>query len=92
MTVKLRFSSALLQFTGGLERNLDADGDTVGAILERLAVEYGDDFRSRLFQGSEVRRFINVYINGEDIRYLGGTTALVPNGAEVAILPAISGG
>lgn len=92
MAVNLRFSSALLQFTEELERSLDAGGSTVSIILERLASEYGEGFRSRLFQGAEVRRFINIYINGEDVRYLGGLTARVPDGAEVAILPAISGG
>jgi molybdopterin synthase sulfur carrier subunit len=92
MTVKMRFSSTMLQFTGELERELDVGGETIGNILEQLSKEYGDGFRSRLLQDGEVRRFINVYIDGEDIRYNGGMDASVPDGAEVSILPAISGG
>ena len=92
MTVKMRFSSTMLQFTGELERELDVGGETIGNILEQLSKEYGDGFRSRLLQGGEARRFINVYIDGEDIRYNGGMDASVPDGAEVSILPAISGG
>lgn len=64
---------------------------TLKIVLDRLTEEIGDDFGSRIFDKGEIRRFINIYINGEDIRFLNVINR-VKNNDEISILPAVSGG
>lgn len=90
--VKIRFSSALKSITKTNEKILEIDNITLKSVLDKLAEEFGDDFRSRLIEKGEIRRFINVYINGEDIRHLKGINSDVGNNDEISILPAVSGG
>jgi sulfur-carrier protein len=75
---------------GGKDR-LDASGATVGEVLENLGRSY-PDLRDRILEGGEVRRFVNVYVNNEDIRYLDDLATPVAERDEVSIIPAIAGG
>lgn len=90
--VKIRFSSALHSVTRTSEKEIQVKNATVREIFEQLSREYGEEFEKRIFKGEEIQRFINVFLNGEDIRYLGGLDAKTKDGDELSVLPAVSGG
>lgn len=78
-----------------LTENADAvevEAETVKEILDKLDERY-PGFRSRVCEETgELRRFINIYIDGEDVRFLNNLSTRVPDRAEVSIVPAIAGG
>lgn len=77
--------------TGG-EATVDADGSTVGDILTAL-VETHPDAREQLFSGEgDLNRYVNVYLNDEDVRVLDGLETAIDEGDTVVILPAMAGG
>jgi sulfur-carrier protein len=86
----VRIPTPLRPHAGGLDR-VEASGSTVGEILGDLASQH-PALRERLFDGEELRRFINVYVNNEDIRYLDDLATPVASGDEVSIIPAVAGG
>ncbi|AKB84735.1 ubiquitin-like small modifier protein 1 [Methanococcoides methylutens] len=90
--VSIRFSSALNNITKTRSTNIDLGTVTIKALFDRLTSEYGEDFERRLLQDGEVRRFVNVYVNGEDIRHLSGLDTKITDSDEISILPAVSGG
>ncbi len=90
--VKVRFSSALSNVTHAREANLQLGDTTVKAVLDKLVEQYGADFEKRILDKGEVRRFVNLYVNGEDIRHLNGLESAVKDSDEISILPAVSGG
>jgi molybdopterin synthase sulfur carrier subunit len=68
------------------------DGSTVAEVLEGLYARYGE-LRERISdEDGALRRFVNVYVSGEDIRFLDGLQTPVADGAELTILPAVAGG
>jgi molybdopterin converting factor small subunit len=69
----------------------EVDGATVGDVLDSLFERFGE-LRDRICDDGGLRRFVNVYLAGEDIRFLDGLATPVPDGAEVTILPAVAGG
>ena len=90
MAVRVKLPAQLRDAAGG-QNELSADGGTVGEALESLFAEHGE-LRERLYQDGDLRRFVNVYLAGEDIRFLDGLHTPVPDGAELTILPAVAGG
>ena len=86
----VRIPTPLRPHAGGLDR-VEASGATVGEILGDLTSRH-PALRERLFDGEELRRFINVYVNNDDIRYLDELATPVANGDEVSIIPAVAGG
>ena len=86
----VRIPTPLRPHAGGLDR-VEASGSTVGEILGDLTSRH-PALRERLFDGEELRRFINVYVNNEDIRYLDELATPVADGDEVSIIPAVAGG
>jgi MoaD family protein len=77
--------------TGG-ESELDVAGQTIGEVLEALA-ELHPETRDQVFaDGGELNRFLNVYINSEDVRVLEGLDTAVADGDTVMLLPAMAGG
>jgi sulfur-carrier protein len=90
--VKIRFSSALSNVTHARETTLDIGDTTVKSVLEKLIQQFGTDFEKRILDKGEVRRFVNLYVNGEDIRHLKGLDSEVKGTDEISILPAVSGG
>ena len=88
-TVKL--PTQLRDAAGGAV-SAEAPGSTVGEVLEALYTEHGE-LRERISDDDgTLRRFVNVYVAGEDIRFLDGLATPVADGAEVTILPAVAGG
>jgi MoaD family protein len=90
MPVTVKIPTQLRAATGG-SAELEADGGTVGEVLDAVFAEHGD-LRDRITQEGELRRFVNVYVGGEDIRFGDGMDTAVSDGAEVTILPAVAGG
>jgi sulfur-carrier protein len=91
MAVVVKIPTQLRAAAGG-ESETQVDGATVQEVLDGL-FERHDELRSRLYddEGS-LRRFVNVYVAGEDIRFLDGLATPVKDGAELTILPAVAGG
>ena len=90
--VKVRFSSTLNSVTGTRETILDLGDTTVKGVFDELNSKFGAEFEKRIFENGEVRRFVNVYVNGEDIRHESGLETAVTDSDEISILPAVSGG
>jgi MoaD family protein len=86
----VRIPTPLRSHTGGKD-SIEAEGATVGAVLQAACSAY-PELQSRLFDGDELRRFVNVYVNNEDIRYMDDLETPVNPGDEVSIIPAIAGG
>jgi len=90
MAIEVRIPTILRNFTGG-ERAVDGSGATVGELIQNLeAAHIG--IGERLLENDEVRRFINIYVNDEDIRFSGGLATEVADGDTIVILPAVAGG
>jgi molybdopterin converting factor small subunit len=91
MAVTVRIPTQLRAATGG-ESVATVEGATVGEVLDGLFERF-EELRERIAdeQGG-LRRFVNVYLGGEDIRFLQGIATVVPDGAELTILPAVAGG
>ncbi len=91
MAVTVKIPTQLRNVTGGdAEASVD-DADTVGEVLDGLYSRY-DGLRERIAEDGDLRRFVNVYVEGEDIRFLEGLDTPVEDGDEVTILPAVAGG
>lgn len=86
----VRIPTVLREHTDG-EARLSAAGGTVREVLDDVVDRY-PDLKHRLLDGGEVRGFINVYVDDEDIRYIDGLDSPVHEEAEVAIMPAVAGG
>ena len=86
----VRIPTPLRPHAGGQDR-VEAAGATVGDILASLCTTF-PTLRDRLFDGEELRRFVNIYVNEEDIRFLKGKDTSLKDGDEVSIVPAIAGG
>ena len=87
----IRIPPVLRPSVGG-EREVSATGDTVGAVLQSLA-EAHPETRGQLFDDSgELNRYVNVYLNDEDVRVLDGLQTVVGGGDSLVILPAMAGG
>lgn len=81
----------LRRLTGGQSR-VQVDGANILAVLEALDAQY-PGFRERLFDdGGELKRFINIYVNDEEIRTLAGKATAVKEGDRITIVPAMAGG
>ena len=87
---QVRFSSALESVTD--ERTTEVEASTVKEALDELAGKYGDDFEERLLEDGELRRFVNLYVNGDDVRHGDGLETAIGDEDEISILPAVSGG
>ena len=91
MAVTVKLPTQLRDAAGGAT-SVAVSGATVGEALEGLYSEHGE-LRERIADGDgSLRRFVNVYLKGEDIRFLDGLETPVADGDEVTILPAVAGG
>jgi molybdopterin synthase sulfur carrier subunit len=91
MAVRVKIPTQLRTAAGG-ESELEVEGGTVGEVLDALFDRHGE-LRDRLSDGDGgLRRFVNVYVDGEDIRFTEGLDTTVADGDEVQILPAVAGG
>ena len=91
MSVTVRIPTQLRELTGGAAE-VDAEGATVADVLKDLEAKHAG-FSERLFdEKGELRRFVNVFVADEDIRFLDGLATPVADGGVVSIVPAVAGG
>ena len=91
MSVQVRIPTPLRRFTGGSEE-VAAAGATVGSVIDDLERQYAG-IKERLCDNEgQVRRFVNIYVNGDDIRFLNNLDSELKDGDELSIVPAIAGG
>ena len=90
MAVTVKIPAQLRNLTGN-ESEAEVEGDNVGEALDALYERF-DGLRDRITEDGELRRFVNVYVGGEDIRFGDGLDTPVADGQEVQILPAVAGG
>ena len=93
MAVQVRVPTILRSYTGN-SKVVDGTGDTLAALFEDLDTRH-PGLRGRLVSGDgagELHRFVNVYINDEDVRFIGGLEAELSDGDQVVVLPAVAGG
>jgi len=91
MSVSVRIPTILRTYTGG-ESEVAANGDTLAAVLDDLDSNYSGIKGRIVDEQGELRRFVNVYVGGEDIRFGQGLDTPVSDGDEITILPAVAGG
>jgi sulfur-carrier protein len=91
MAIEVRIPTILRQYTGG-EKQVKADGASVGSLVDDLDTRF-PGLKARLVtdQGT-LHRFVNVYVNDEDVRFTGALDTGLSDGDEVTILPAVAGG
>ncbi len=91
MSVKVRIPSPLRTYTNGADV-VEASGASVAEVLDGLK-QHASGLETRLFKGPrQLNRFVNIYVNDEDIRFLNNLDTPVREGDEVSIIPAIAGG
>jgi molybdopterin synthase sulfur carrier subunit len=91
MAVLVRIPTPLRSLTKG-QAEVQAAADTVTGLIEDLEKQYPGLKERLVDEGGEVRRFINFYVNEEDIRFLQGAKTALKTGDQVSIVPAIAGG
>ncbi|RMH61129.1 MAG: MoaD/ThiS family protein [Zetaproteobacteria bacterium] len=91
MSITVRIPTPLRKLTGGADE-VRVEGGTIGELIDNLEAAY-PGLKERLCDESgEIRRFVNVYLNDEDVRFLDGRDTKLKDGDEVSIVPAIAGG
>ena len=91
MSVTVRVPTTLRTLTGG-ESEVAVDGATVGDVLTALDAAH-PGFKDKLFDDEgNLRRFVNVFVADDDVRFLDGLTTPVPDGETLSIIPAVAGG
>ena len=90
MAIEVRIPTILRTYTDG-ERAVESSGASVAELIESLESAHAG-IKERLLDGDAVRRFVNIYVNDEDIRFTGGLETATSDGDTVVILPAVAGG
>ncbi len=91
MSVRVRVPTPLRKFTQGSDE-VDASGDTVLAMFDDLEQNHPGIKERIMDESGKVRRFVNVYVNGDDIRFLKNVDTALKDGDNISIVPAIAGG
>jgi MoaD family protein len=90
-TIQVRVTAVLQKLTAG-QKMIEASGATVASLLEDVESRY-PGFKAQLYsEDGKLHRFVNVYLNDEDIRYTGGVETAIKQGDVLDILPALAGG
>ncbi len=90
MAIEVRIPTILRSYTGG-QKAVEGTGATLDELFTDLDSRHSG-IRERVVEGGELRRFVNVYLNDEDVRFLGGIGTKLSDGDNVTILPAVAGG
>ncbi len=90
MPVTVSIPTILRTHTGG-EKSVEASGDNLAEVIEDLEQRHSG-IKARLVTDGSLHRFVNVYVNDEDVRFAGGLDATVSDGDNITILPAVAGG
>jgi len=94
MAIEVRIPTILRTYTGG-EKSVGGGGDTLAALIDDLEANH-PGIKDRLIEARDgrvdLRRFVNVYVNDEDVRFTGGLGTELSDGDQVVVLPAVAGG
>lgn len=91
MSVSVRIPTILRSYTSD-ESNVSAEGDTLAEVIDSLEVQF-EGIKARLLDDDgKVRRFVNVYVADEDVRFASGLDTPTPGGTQISIIPAVAGG
>ena len=90
MAIEVRIPTILRTHTGG-EKVVEGDGSTLGELIADVETR-NSGLQARLIDDGKLRRFVNVYLNDEDVRFLSGLDTPVKDGDTVTVLPAVAGG
>jgi sulfur-carrier protein len=91
MSATVRIPTILRSYTGG-QGEVEASGDRLSVVLESLETSF-PGIRGRIVDDAgALRRFVNVYVGDDDVRFIGGLDAEVAEGARISIIPAVAGG
>jgi molybdopterin converting factor small subunit len=91
MTVSVRIPTILRTYTGG-ESEVRAEGDTLAAVLDDLDSSYAGIKGRILDESGALRRFVNVYVGNDDVRFLDDLATPTPDGVQISVIPAVAGG
>ena len=91
MSVSVRIPTILRTYTGG-ESEVKAEGSTLAEVLDDLEAGYSGIRARILDDAGEIRRFVNVYVGNDDVRFLDGLATATPDGTQLSIIPAVAGG
>ncbi|MDL4821042.1 MoaD/ThiS family protein [Actinomadura opuntiae] len=90
-SVSVRIPTILRTYTGG-EAEVKAEGDTLRAVVADLEASYTGIAARILDDAGKIRRFVNVYVGDEDVRFADGLDTATPAGSQISIIPAVAGG
>ena len=90
MSIEVRIPTILRQYTGG-DKAVEGSGGTLTELIDDIESRH-NGLRARLVDDKGLRRFVNVYLNDEDVRFLGGLETPEKDGDSVTVLPAVAGG
>ena len=91
MSVSVRIPTILRSYTGG-ESEVTADGATLADVLEDLDARYAGIKGRIVDESGELRRFVNVYVGNDDVRFLDNLKTPTPDGTQISVIPAVAGG
>ena len=91
MAVSVRIPTILRTYTGG-ESEVSAEGDTLAAVLDDLDASYSGIKGRILDEAGKLRRFVNVYVGNDDVRFLDELETATPDGVQISVIPAVAGG
>jgi MoaD family protein len=90
MAIEVKIPTILRTYTAG-EKAVTADGTTLSALIDDLEANHSG-IKDRLLDNGDLRRFVNVYVNDEDVRFTGGLQTELSDGDQIVVLPAVAGG
>ena len=91
MSVSVRIPTILRTYTGG-DSEVSADGATLAEVLEDLDAKFSGIKARILDDNGELRRFVNVYVGNDDVRFLENLDTATPDGSQISVIPAVAGG
>jgi sulfur-carrier protein len=91
MSARVRVPTILRTYTAG-ESEVDADGDTLSDVLDSLDASYPGIKGRIVDEEGSLRRFVNVYVGNDDVRFLDGLDTAVGDGTQISVIPAVAGG
>ena len=91
MSVSVRIPTILRTYTGG-ESEVSAEGGTLAEVLDHLDARYAGIKGRILDEAGDLRRFVNVYVGNDDVRFLDNLGTATPDGTQISVIPAVAGG
>jgi len=89
--VKIRLFGGLIKITG--EKTVYVTASTLKEAIDEIAAKYGEEFKARILdENGNLRRFINIYVNGKDARFIGSLGTILNENDDITIIPAVGGG